>query len=239
MVRFDGTNGWPAYKHPGGMQMVGNILAVPLSQPVDGYPAIRVAFINVSNPEAPFIASQFDPDARGSSEFGVGEVALDTRPQSGGSGSPLHHAAGRRETTRMSGSTESLPTKRGGSTDLAYPDLKWDEIGSWTGDELDDPGVNTWPCCGSQSHQKFSFVRQQDLDGPLFLIGAFNDEPAIAPGGGHDFLDLYRVHVDRTGGPQPACCRTSSASTSPPTRLAAIRRISPARPACTSVHLAS
>ena len=33
VVRFDGTNGWPAYKHPGGMQMVGNILAVPLSQP--------------------------------------------------------------------------------------------------------------------------------------------------------------------------------------------------------------
>src|SRR5262245_6146851 len=76
LIRFDGTNGWPAYKHPGGMQMAGNVLAVPLSQPLDGNPAFRVAFVNVENPEAPFITSEFDPDPRGSQEFGVGEVAL-------------------------------------------------------------------------------------------------------------------------------------------------------------------
>ena len=42
---------------------------------------------------------------------------------------------------------------------------------------------------------------RQNLDGPLFLIAAFNPEPAIAPGGGEDFLDLYRVHVDKYGRP--------------------------------------
>jgi hypothetical protein len=200
LIRFDGTNGWPAYKHPGGMQMVGNILAVPLSQPLDGNPPFRVAFINVSNPEAPFITSEFDPDPRGSTEFGVGQVALTPVR------SPI--GPGVRYIMLLTGEDNknvrlyrSRATKDDGSTDLASPDLIWDEIGLWSGDELDDPGADTWPCCGSQSHQMFSFVRQQDLDGPLFLIGAFNDEPAIEPGGGHDFLDLYRVHVDRFGTP--------------------------------------
>jgi hypothetical protein len=183
LVRFDGNNGWPAYKHPGGMQMVGNILAVPLSQPGDGYPALRVAFIDVSNPESPFITSQFDPDARGSTEFGVGEVALAPvrNPVGPGVRYIMLLAGENNKNVRL---YRSRPTNtEDGSTDLASPDLVWDEIGLWSGDELDDPGADTWPCCGSQSHQMFSFVRQQDLDGPLFLIGAFNDEPAISPGG--------------------------------------------------------
>ena len=200
LIRFDGTNGWPAYKHPGGMQMVGNILAVPLSQPLDGNPPLRVAFVNVSNPEAPFITSQFDPDARGSTEFGVGEVALTPvrNPIGPGVRYIMLLAGENNKNVRL---YRTRATKDDGSTDLASPDLIWDEIGLWSGDELDDPGADTWPCCGSQSHQMFSFVRQQDLDGPLFLIGAFNDEPAISPGGGHDFLDMYRVHVDKYGQP--------------------------------------
>jgi len=200
LVRFDGNNGWPGYKHPGGMQMVGNILAVPLSQPLDGNPPLRVAFIDVANPEAPFITSQFDPDARGSTEFGVGQVALTpVRNPIGPGVRYIMLLAG--ESNKNVRLYRSRATREDGSTDLASADLIWDEIGLWSGDELDDPGADTWPCCGSQSHQMFSFVRQQDLDGPLFLIGAFNDEPAISPGGGHDFLDMYRVHVDAYGTP--------------------------------------
>jgi hypothetical protein len=200
LIRFDGTNGWPAYKHPGGMQLVGDILAVPLSQPLDGDPENRVAFINVSNPEAPFITSEFDPDPRGSQEFAVGQVALTpVRNPIGPGVRYIMLLAGKdNENVRL---YRSRATREDGSTDLASPDIVWDEIGLWSGVELDDPGADTWPCCGSQSHQMFSFVRQQDLDGPLFLIGAFNDEPAIEPGGGHDFLDLYQVHVDRYGTP--------------------------------------
>lgn len=200
LIRFDGTNGWPAYKHPGGMQLVGDILAVPLSQPLDGNPKLRVAFINVSNPEAPYITSQFDPDARGSVEFGVGQVALTpVRNPIGPGARYIMLLAG--ESNKNVRLYRSRATKEDGSTDLASPDLIWDEIGLWTGAELDDPGADTWPCCESQSHQMFSFVRQTDLDGPLFLIGAFNDDPAIEPGGGHDFLDMYRVHVNRYGTP--------------------------------------
>ncbi len=64
-----------------------------------------------------------------------------------------------------------------GRTDLKASNLNWELIRSWSGDELDDPGMDTWPCCGSQAHQMFSFVRQESLDGPLFLIGARNTEP--------------------------------------------------------------
>ena len=95
----------------------------------------------------------------------------------------------------------SLPTNPDYSSDLASPQLQWEELGSWTGDELDDPGLDTWPCCLSKSHQMFSFVREQSLTGPLFLIGAFNPAAALWPGGGEDFLDLYRVFLDRYGNP--------------------------------------
>ena len=95
LIRFDGTNGWPAYHHPGGMQLVGNILAVPLSQAEDGYPPLRVAFINVTNPEAPLSPAISIPDARGSVEFGVGQVALDTGRKSGGPRRAVRDVAGR------------------------------------------------------------------------------------------------------------------------------------------------
>ncbi len=201
LIRFDG-NYWPAYRHPGAMQMVGNILALPLTQPLDGNPLLRVAFIDVSNPEAPELTSVFDPELLGSTDFGVGEVAL----------TPVHNPAGpgMRYLMLLTGETNqevrlyrSLPTnEEDESTDLASRQLRWEELGTWTGEQLDDPGLDTWPCCSSQSHQTIAFVRQQSLDGSLYLIGAFNDEPAIAPGGGQDFLDLYRVLVDRYGNPE-------------------------------------
>lgn len=201
LIRFDGTGGWPAYRHPGGMQLVGNILAVPLSQADAGNPPLRVAFVDVSNPEAPVLASQFDPDARGSDEFGVGQVALTAveNPEGPGVRYVMLLAGESNRDVRL---YRSLPTNNFDySTDLASPQLQWEELGSWTGDELDDPFLDTWPCCESKSHQMFSFVREQSLDGPLFLIGAFNPAAAIAPGGGEDFLDLYRVFLDRYGNP--------------------------------------
>ena len=194
VMRFEGTNPcdnqvepltWPAYLHPGGMQIVGNILAVPLSQPFDGNPTEHcIAFIDVSIPETPVLRSLFAPDPRGSEEFGVGQVALSpvVNPEGPGLRYLLLVAGANNKDVRL---YRSLPTNSvDHSTDLASRQLAWEEIGSWTGDELDDPGEDTWPTNGSDSHQMFSFVRQQSLDGPLFLIGAFNNSAAWLPGGG-------------------------------------------------------
>ena len=81
----------------------------------------------------------------------------------------------------------------------------------------------------------FNFVRQGSLDGPLFLIGTRNTDPLIFPGGGTDFMDLYRVEIDDMEILVSACLPTSKASTCPPTRLveAAILLISPAQRAFT------
>lgn len=37
------------------------------------------------------------------------------------------------------------------STNLKATNLKWEFLRSWTGEELDDPGKDSWPCCRAQS----------------------------------------------------------------------------------------
>jgi hypothetical protein len=205
VIYFNGENGWPNYGHAGGMQLVGDVLAVPLSHRYNpessGDPENLIVFVDVSQPETPVRKSQFAP-ASGPAfpEFEAGQVALTPVLNPTGSGVRyLMLVAGKsNKEVRL---YRSLPTNQNGSTDLRAPNLNWVFVRSWTGDEMDDPGMDTWPCCGSQAHQMFNFVRQESLQGPLFLIGARNTEPVLAPGGGEDVLDLYQVHVDSYGNP--------------------------------------
>lgn len=243
-ILFNGENGWPSYGHPGGMQLVGDVLVVPLTVP---YPDIPfpfpspvptpnpdkpkdlILFLDVSNPETPTIKSQFVPLT--GDEFQAGQVALTPvlNPDGPGVRYLMLVAGKNNRDVRL---YRSLPTHRGGSTDLKAPNLNWELVRSWSAQELQagfcsqvpncdvsicsmygpnpplpfprDPDcqpAHEWPNSGSQAHQMFSLVRQESLDGPLFLIGARNTEPVLAPGGGEDFLDLYQVEVDRYGNP--------------------------------------
>ncbi len=244
VILFNGENGWPSYGHPGGLQLVGDVLVVPLTVP---YPDIPfpfpspaptpnpdkpkdlILFLDVSNPETPTLKSQFVPLP--GDEFQAGQVALTAVRNPFGPGFRyLMLVAGKdNRDVRL---YRSLPTHRGGSTDLKAPNLNWELVRSWSAQELQagfcsqvfncdvsicsvygpeppypfpsDPDcrpVHPWPNSGSQAHQMFSLVRQESLDGPLFLIGARNNEPVLAPGGGEDFLDLYQVQVDSYGNP--------------------------------------
>jgi hypothetical protein len=211
-IDFNGQNGWPNYAHPGGMQMIGDVLVVPLERPyTEGDLKNRILFIDVSSPETPALKSQFDPwpGTPSSSDFGAGLVAVTPvrNPNGPGERYIMLVAGGENKEVRLyrSLSTTFKPDGQldeNGPTDLKSTDLNWEFVRAWVGGELDDPGKDTWPCCGdSKPHQMFNFVREGSLDGPLFLIGARNTHAVLTPGSGEDVLDLYRVHVDQFGNP--------------------------------------
>ena len=202
-IDFDGQNGWPNYGHPGAMQLVGDVLVVPLSHPYnEGDLENRILFINVANPEAPTLTSQFDPlsVSPADEDFGAGIVAVTPvlNPDGPGVRYIMLIAGKSDQDLRL---YRSLPTRGDGSTDLKSTELKWEYIRNWSGSQLDDGDQDTWPGDESKSHQMINFVRQQSLTGPLFLIGARNPAPAIQPGSGDDYLHLYEIHVDQYGNP--------------------------------------
>ena len=202
-IVFDGTGDWPHYRHPGAMQVVGDVLAVPLSKPGAGDEPMRIQFIDISEPAVPSPLSSFVVTG-GNSNFGAGLVALTPVQNPSGPGQRyLMAIAGEGgQELRLYRSLSTDPDDEDAASDLKSGNLQWEEINSFTGTELG----SFWPCCSSQSHQTLNFVREGTvngtLDGALYLIGAFNDTSVIFPGGGTDFFTLYRVNVDVHGNPE-------------------------------------
>ena len=199
-IVFDGTGGWPHYQHPGAMQIVGDVLAVPLSKPGSSDVPMRVQFIDVADPAAPRPLSSFIVTG-GHSNFGAGLVALTPVRNPFGSGQRFLMAIageGGQELRLYRSLSTDVDDPENGASDLKAGNLEWEEINRATGAELG----SFWPCCSSQSHQTLNFVREGNLDGALYLIGAYNDSSVIAPGGGTDYFTLYRMNVDAQGNPQ-------------------------------------
>jgi hypothetical protein len=197
-IVFNGTGDWPHYRHPGAMQIVGDVLAVALSKPGDGDAPMRIQFVDITEPAVPRPLSSFVV-TEGSSNFGVGVVALTPVRNPFGAGQRyLMALAGEGgQELRLYRSLSTDTNDQNGASDLKSKDLDWEELGRFTGAELG----SFWPCCSSQSHQTLNFVRQGSLDGALYLIGAYNTDPVLYPGGGTDYFTLYRVNVDAQGNP--------------------------------------
>lgn len=198
-IVFNGSGGWRHYRHPGAMQIVGDVLAVPLSKPGGDDEEMRIQFVDITEPAVPRPLSSFVVTG-GSSNFGVGLVALTpVRNPSGAGQRYLMALAGEGgQELRLYRSLSTDPTDQNGASDLKAGNLEWEEINRFTGTELG----SFWPCCSSQSHQTLNFVREGSLDGALYLIGAFNTDPVNYPGGGTDYFTLYRVNLDVHGNPQ-------------------------------------
>jgi hypothetical protein len=211
-VWFDGNDTdalgqtWPAYYHPGGLQLVGDVLAVSLEKPYDGDPANLILFVDVSSPEEPVILSRYDVGVR--ADFNAGLVGLAPMP----SGRYLMLVTGDRN--KVLRFYESLPTDgtETGPTDLKDPALSWELCDEWTEAEDEEdlfecpfpsyPSVCfsvDWPtgiAPSGGSHQSLNFVREGFANGALYLLGAINKGGG---GGGagydEDELDLYRVEI--------------------------------------------
>jgi hypothetical protein len=199
-IHFNGQDDWPNYGHPGGLQMIGDVLVVPLTHRYNpSNPENLILFLDVSDPEAPVFKSQFDPlqISSPSSRFEAGQVAIAPVQNPDGPGVRYIMLLGNDDVRLF----RSLPTCSDGSTDLKDENLSWEFIGSWNPDNVTDTSDSDWPHDGTQSFQMYNFVRQGDMNGPLFLISAFNDEPVLSPGSGNDYLFLFQVNVDKFGNP--------------------------------------
>lgn len=178
-IDLDGTNGWPAYDHPGGMQAVDDVLAVAMEAPLAGSsdPPAAVEFIDIRDPEHPVRLNPLVP------EPGVqaGVVGFARLP----SGRYLLVVTGK--TNQLLWFYETRPTEADGSTDLRSPAFGWDFLYEWSA-SVDGQSLGAeWP---SPGHQAFTFLREGSPDGPLFLAGARGKYAT-----GDDLMDLYRVEL--------------------------------------------
>ena len=204
--RFQGGNGFPHYGHPGGMQTAGHMLALAVEHRYDSsLPETVVLFVNMVDPINPEIRSRFSVENEVGGKAGL--VAL------------TQLADGHYLMMVTGGSNAALTFYRSTLTDLTSENLSWTPLDSWYADttrQLDpeDPdycvpdstpsngvclspdelymGAN-WPTTGGGNgnpHQTLQFVRENTINGPLFLAGA---RGRIL---GDDFIDLYRVECD-------------------------------------------
>lgn len=196
-ITFDGTNGWPAFGHPGGMQVIGDVLALGLEHPYDPNDMAndinRVLFINISDPENPVPMSSLPIETF--SGFSVGAIAVAPMPD----GRHLMLVTGKEG--------DHVKLFESDQTNLKDPNLTWQEKYTW---EPEDEPV--WPPCISfvppffygwpeggaldYAHQSLNFVREGGPGGQLYLIGARNSNGA--PLLGDDMLDLYTFDWDGT-----------------------------------------
>ncbi len=165
LVPFDGGDTVPpkVYQHPGGMQLVGNILgialeiprqsALPYDAPDDNYDKALnrtlISFFDVSDPETPRFKSNFVP-INGAGEVLANAGALGITPLA--NGRYLMVVAGGPGTTFF--------FYRSTLTDLGSETLDWDYVGSTPGPAVED------------AHQTLHFLREGNIDGPLYLAGA-------------------------------------------------------------------
>jgi hypothetical protein len=218
-INFDGgadwpayraSSGWPAYGHPGAMQLVGDVLLMGIEEPYAGGPGAAVVLMDVTNAEIPRFLSVYAFEDAPTGDFSAGTLGV-TPVKVGDAGfrylMVVTGKQNREVRFYLSAATES-----DGTTNLKARDLQWEEIRhtdqhhGWTESEIeadDCLGDVDWPSGTGPGHQMLNFVRQTDMDGPLFLIGARNTFPSDL---GSDRIDLYEVDpaLDH-GGPPPAC----------------------------------
>ncbi len=196
------------YQHPGGMQVVGHVMAVASETPRP-YPndcaacfitpnppdacdvcfnyerasaPTLVQFFDVSDPEAPVWTSQFVPvDQDGDALPGADGIAVTRLPR------VPEEAAARYLMTVTGGFEVGDPFYfyRSSPGALDSPDLTWELVAQPNGPTgLDD------------AHQSLHFLREGNIDGALYLAGARGHAVVGPLFEDHDRIDLYRVECD-------------------------------------------
>src|SRR5262245_10750779 len=179
LVLRDGPNDIPprVYQHPGGMQMVGNMLAIPLESPrqfgkevdlelcekFDDQAACEryynyeraphrtaIHFYDVSVPEEPKFRSQFIPkNSAGETLSVAGVVGITPLPN----GKYLMVITG-------GSSNHSWFFYRSNVDDLSRTDLSWEQVHTPLGPETET------------AHQTLNFLREGSIEGDLYIAGA-------------------------------------------------------------------
>jgi hypothetical protein len=179
VMLFDGTSDWPHYEHPGGMQQVGNIVALALEEGRSGYPSTKILFIDVSDPEHPvMLNNSFDPPTSKAGVVGITPCATGRATLPCATGHYLMLVTG--------GDNDELLFFESSTGDLKHDDLTWTLLDRWGKDELIG---GEWPA----GHQTLHFIREGGPGGPLFLAGARGAGTTVEGLYADDYIDLYRV----------------------------------------------
>jgi len=184
-------NGWPNYKHAGGIQLLGDVLAVPMEGPFLGETReTLIVFFDVSDPLNPQIINELSIDPTG----GLSGLVAFTKTRDD---KYLLLVTG--------GDNDVLWLFYSTSLDFADPNFQWIALDVWTvnTDEQYLGYNHKWPSdmCNwydildcDHPHQTLNFVREGNLDGDLYLIGTRNKGGgAGGPGIDEDYFDLYKV----------------------------------------------
>lgn len=182
VLLFDGTTDWPHYEHPGGMQPVGNVLALALENGKSGQPSTKILFIDVSNPELPvMLNNSFVPPTDKAGVVGL------TPCGAGRVGIPC--ATGHYLMLVTGGDNDELLFFESNSDDLTSENLSWTLLYTWDKAELIG---DEWP----EGHQTLHFIREGSLAGKLYLAGARPAGLTVEGFYADDYIDLYEVGFD-------------------------------------------
>ena len=171
-----------SYSHAGGMQLLGNVLAVPFESGESTDPPSKVVLFDVSNPPQP---------VRLPNEI--------IHAVSGG----ISSEAGTASLGKLADGRFLLVIGRGDANNLDFyvstgSDIRttaFERFDSWNEDELQSELCASQPCtcggiipvdCEFGNYQNLSLVHQ--CDGALYLVGTHQDSLT-----GEDFVDLHRL----------------------------------------------
>src|SRR6266511_2995272 len=204
-IPFDGASGVPAYRHPGGVQILGDILAVGAENPF-GTETHRanILFFNIHDPEHPVLRSRFIPPDLGgeaNEEFGTDPVGLTAVKTADGECCRYLLVAAGGPANKEVRFYLSKPDAGGTTTDLNSTSLGWDQVGRYSESQIESCLGADWPSGLGTQHQMLNFVREGSLDGDLYLVGGLRDGSLANPFA-DERLDLYKVHLGAGGSPQ-------------------------------------
>jgi hypothetical protein len=203
-----GTNGWPAYEHPGGMQILGDVLVIGTENPwISGHETAKATliFVDISNPEDPQYLTRFDLPNLGD-EFGADPVGLTAIKAPNGACCRYLLIVAGGPGNREVGFYRSKPDNPlVQTTTLKSKNLGWDEVGRFTESQIESCLGADWPSGERVQHQMLNFVREGNLDGKLFVVGGVREGSVGNPLADEDeYLDLYEAHLTSEG--VPASC---------------------------------
>lgn len=194
IVGDDDGDTWPHYMHPGGVQLVGDVLAIAMEDGVGaGNPDNGVIFVDVADPLQPKLISRMDaslptdPDRVDPSSWGAGLAGV------------TQLADGRYLLVVTGKDNELLRFFVSNGTDLRDESLTWSHWRDVTEATIETQIGVDWPSGDAfgDAHQSLNFIRTGPNDATdVYLAGGRNTHPVL----GEDHVDLYQVAVDIGGG---------------------------------------
>jgi len=173
---FDGAPGWPRYRHPGGVQIVNDVMAIAFEKEEDAEVEHAVGFYRLTDPLHPVLLNRFwmHPGLL---------LPISETPTLGMVGMTQEPSSGKYLLVfAVTADSSYLAFYETTSANLADPDLGMQPLDLWHKRELGD-GEGDW-----REWQSLNFLRQ--TDGSLYLACSGANASGF---GTEDWIRLYRV----------------------------------------------